>query len=443
MQTTVDYTLSNTLRTDRLTRLAPHRLSLMLNDNGDGTHGFRFFGGDEKDEFKGDASFQGQELQNLIEQARGAMRQAAWGDTEPWQNRPYLYDGPRDLDRLKGDLVNFAKRGFRFYHAIINRLAGGGSQDRRTIRQRVLQLERLMLKPGLLQIASRESARHIVPVAMFYDYGLDTTLPSERYSLCPEFLTALDRADRVTEIDCFKGACPSRGEEAVICPSGFWGYRHSIGMPVSIGGTLSDAAVEIRYEGSPELTVAVSTDPNFKRRIDHEQALRTLEQGLAWRYADTRDKALDLMQTVSSHLVYFYCHGGVADDVPYIQVGPLSERGITSDLLRAKDVFWDRIQPLVFINGCHTTALEPEIAFDLVTGFVETANAAGVIGTEITIFEPLACAFAEECLRHFLNGVPIGEAIRRARLKLLEEGNPLGLTYIPFAVASLSMTRVS
>ena len=49
--------------------------------------------------------------------------------------------------------------------------------------------------------------------------------------------------------------------------------------------------------------------------------------------------------------------------------------------------------------------------------------------------------FAEECLRRFLDGEPIGEAIRAARLALLAAGNPLGLAYIPFVTASLRLRR--
>jgi hypothetical protein len=51
----------------------------------------------------------------------------------------------------------------------------------------------------------------------------------------------------------------------------------------------------------------------------------------------------------------------------------------------------------------------------------------------------LATAFAEECLRRFLDGAPIGEAVRDARLALLAQGNPLGLAYIPFVIASLRL----
>ncbi len=154
---------------------------------------------------------------------------------------------------------------------------------------------------------------------------------------------------------------------------------------------------------------------------------------------ETRDETLRLLKTTTPHLVYFYCHGGLnKNDIPYIQVGGPEERGITRDNLRAYEIEWDDPRPLVIINGCHTTALEPEKAIEFVSAFIE-CSASGVIGTEITIFEPLACAFAEECLRHFLQGVPIGEAVRRARLALLQTGNPLGLVYVPYVLPSLRL----
>ena len=43
--------------------------------------------------------------------------------------------------------------------------------------------------------------------------------------------------------------------------------------------------------------------------------------------------------------------------------------------------------------------------------------------------------------QRFLSGVPIGEAVRGTRLALLKAGNPLGLVYIPFVMASLRMVE--
>ena len=105
-----------------------------------------------------------------------------------------------------------------------------------------------------------------------------------------------------------------------------------------------------------------------------------------------------------------------------------------------KRIRWQKIRPLVFINGCHTTQLTPERALDLVTAFVSTSHAAGVVGTEISIFEPIAVTFAEECFRRFLlEKETLGDAIRGARLKMLQEGNPLGLVYIPYALPGLHL----
>lgn len=424
----VDYTLAPSLDPARLAQLEPHRLSVLVNESSDGSHDFYFLG---QRGFKNSASFDGQELQNLITRARGALRRAAWGDSDEWADeKPYRYEG-FDLERLEIDLIRFAFSGYRFYDATINRLAGGYD--------RVTALAEMMLEPGLVQIASRESPRHVIPAALIYDYPLDTTTPAEDCELCSTFVDALVQQRPLADIACFRGECPNRKARTIVCPSGFWGYRHALGMPVSVASTAPDLPGEIAYTDGPHLVVAVSTDPALVLRGGHEQALRALRSGLGWYYADTRERALALLKEAKAEVVYFYCHGGVLEDIPFIQVGPPDERGITRDLLRREAIRWSSPRPLVFINGCHTTALEPEKAIEIVSALVENAQAAGVIGTEITVFEPLASAFAEECLRRFLDGEPIGAAVRSARLALLANGNPLGLAYIPFVTASLRL----
>ena len=412
--------------------MQPHRLSLMLNDNGDGTHGFRFLG---EQEFKNEASFDGNELQDLIDQTRGALRLAAWGDDDPWKDQTYRYEGQLDQDRLRKDLIRFAIRGYRFYDAVINRLSGDAREAEK--------LAALMRESGLVQIASKESTRLVLPAAMIYDYAFDTNADSALYTLCPDFLAAVTNPTPLEEVPCFKSSCPHatrEDNETLICPSGFWGYRHAIGMPLSVA-TAPDAPSVIAAPGGPQVAVGVSTDANFVMRADHERALQGLRAGLDWNYADTRQTTLELLKTTRSHVIYFYCHGGIANDVPYIQVGPVTERGITRDTLRYKKIRWNEPRPLVFINGCHTTALEPEEALEFVSALVENTGASGVIGTEITIFEPLATQFAKHCLDRFLDGAPVGAAVRSARLALLKDGNPLGLVYLPFAMADLRLVE--
>jgi hypothetical protein len=109
------------------------------------------------------------------------------------------------------------------------------------------------------------------------------------------------------------------------------------------------------------------------------------------------------------------------------------------------ELYWPTTRPLVFINGCRSTELEPGEAHDFVSAFVIEPRASGVIGTEVAISEELAQPFAEcffeqmMAIRSDGRSEGIGEAVRRARLHLLGTGNPLGLVYIPFIQADVRL----
>ncbi|MDJ0752999.1 MAG: hypothetical protein QNJ45_05740 [Ardenticatenaceae bacterium] len=431
--TIMDYALSKSLAKEQLRAIRPHKLSVLLNGNDDSTHGFRFLG---EGDFKNEAAIDGDTLQNLIELARGALRMAAWGSEEPFDpggdHTLYRYDGSPDLGRLKIDLLRLAIRGYRFYDALINQLAGG-SRAAETLAD-------TMRRPGFIQLASKASSRLVVPLSTMYDHPLFTSLTASEIKLCPTFLSCLADGQPLIECPCFLGDCPSYGEDDVVCPSGFWGFRHALGHPLTIQNG-PEAPTSLPAGSGLEIAMAVSTDPNFVGRSAHEAVVRRF--GSHFHYANERPETIDLMKKTSPHLLYFFCHGRLAADVPSIEVGPPRTRGISRDVLRAKRIRWEKeVRPLVFLNGCHTAALSPHKAFDLVSGFIEQSEAAGVIGTEITSFVPLAKTFAEDFFKHFLvEKRPVGEAIRLARLTLLEQGNPLGLIYIPFVIPSLAISE--
>jgi hypothetical protein len=314
------------------------------------------------------------------------------------------------------------------YDAIANKLAGGP--------QRAEELRALMASHGFVQVALKEQPSHVFPAALLYDYPIDSNAD---LTVCPAFLAALDGKEALDGIACFNGGCAARGSLTVVCPGGFWGYRHAIGLPLSLREA-PDVEPRLDAAGGVEFAVAVSTDALLVLRQRHLDTLRDRCKPGRWRYAETRTDTLQQLKGAKPHLVYFYCHGGVTPQkLPYLEVGPPnSGGGILRDNLRAYGIRWEAPRPLVLLNGCHTTALEPEAAIELVSGFVENCQASGVIGTEITIFEPLACKFAEELLpRFFVDRLPIGEAVRRTRLALLREANPLGLVYIPFVCTGL------
>jgi hypothetical protein len=427
----LDYNLSRDLNGHQLAGMGENKLSIMLNDNGNGTHGFRFFG---ENEFKNDAEFSEGELTDLLNTARAGLRKVAWGDDEPYQpGKKYRLGGALNKDRLRGDLIILALRGYRFYDALINRLAGDIDK--------AWELADMMLQTGQVQIASKKNANLVIPAALFYDQPLDDGIPVGQLSICAAFMAALDGDAPLADTPCFQGQCPSHNDIKVICPSGFWGFRHELGLPVTVDEA-PDTPVTIPSTGTPSLAVNVSTDPNFVERIGHEKRLQAM--GFGWHYADERDESIELMQQlmndIDSQVFYFYCHGGLHENLPYLSVGKPGSERITPSLIRTLRIRWRKRRPLVFINGCHTTQLTPENAFDLVGGFIDNAGAAGVIGTEITIFEPIAVQFSEEFFRRFLlEKETLGAAIRGARLEMLKSGNPLGLVYIPFALPGLRL----
>ncbi len=430
LQSTVEYAMSKTLNPHFLVRMQPQSLSVMLNDTGDSTHSFRIFG---TQEYKRDASFTAVHLSSLIDAARSELRKASWTEGGAWtEDKQYRYAGDSDLTRLKADLINFAICGYRFYAGLTSQIAPG--------MPKVMELEKRTLKPSTLEFVIRdknEASNYMFPAALIYDHFLDTGINRDQYTLCPAFLNALEAEEPLVEASCFQGDCPSRGNGAVICPSGFWGFRHAIGMPL---GSASETNHEILYQRAPELTVAVY--PAFPEWPRHQQALKALSTEVIWNIADTRAETLSLLRSTKPHVVYFYCHGGIRRNVPYLKVGREREMGIEPTNL-FKVIWWESPQPLVFINGCHTTALEPTQVLNFVDSFITWNHAAGVIGTEIAIFEALACAFSEECLRRFvIEGETIGEAVRGTRLTLLKHGNPLGLIYNIYANASLRLKKV-
>ena len=427
----LDFVLSKQLAVTQLQQMSKTQFSLLVNKNGDGSHGFRFFGRQGDEFVKEDASIGEGTLQDLIEMTRAILREITWGDNKPYsKGKRYRYEGVGNIDQFKRDLIRMAIKGYRLYDAIINPLVGSRQQER--------HLLNLMRTPGQVQISLKEAANIVIPVAMIYDYKLyDNRLLTE-YSVCESFLASLKQNAPLEETACFREECPaSRQLSTVVCPSGFWGFRHQLGLPVSVRQA-TDAPIYIPSKRPPALTVGVSIDKQLQKRQKHETALKGL--GLGWHYAGSTDQVLTVMKEEAAQVVYFYCHGGLRDNLPYLSLGLPGSDPLTRALLRAADIYWEEVRPLIFINGCHTTALEPEMAMNLVSGFVETAQAAGVIGTEITIFESLAAPFAETFLQRFLlEGQSVGEAIRGARLRLLAEGNPLGLVYIPFVMPGLKL----
>ena len=432
LQAESDYVFSGTLDGARLAGMREHALSVLLNDNGNGTHGLRFFGAGE---FKADCRLQDGDVADLVTSARKRLRFVSWGsEEEPVAGAPvaYRYEQPVPRDVLAAHLFTLARAGRKAWDVLAQRLTGSADAQRR--------LKDLMGAPGRVQIVSKEAARLVVPAAMFYDRKPRAAIPDSALTLCPEFQRALGDAEPLEDAACFRGACPHLDDDYVMCPSGFWGFRHDIGMPYSVGeaktGAQLDGEVEIERGVPLSILAGVATDLGTWQAhlldmkplgFDPAAAVKSVADFLA-RY-----------RTGEQQLVYLYGHGGLQDGTPFFVIGGPGGEVLMRDSLQ--DFVPSRSRrPLVFLNGCHSAGLTPERAIDLVSGFVQTGRASGVVGTEISVFEALAAEFARECLQRFVGaGQELGRAVRGARLSLLKRGNPLGLVYIVYAPVDLRL----
>lgn len=432
----IDYVIRHEVEPEQLRQPAKPCLSLLLNDNGNGSHSLRLLGSDGSEEFKSEATFTDGLVRGALDRAREALHLVSWGSPAPWNGKLlYRYENPLPRDLEVADLAWLAYHGSNLYQAIAGNLAEGDWESRK-------KLASLMRTPIEVEIALKQSPTLLLPAALLYDHPIDLPVEPDyhEYSICEAFSAALTSEAPLEDCVCFHGGCPvrERGERKPaleICPSGFWGFRHELGFPVSTGRHQAPSTIPREHLA---MAVGVSTDPDLKLLKAHEDALRKLLPAGEYLHCDSRDGVFETLRSHPVQIAYFYGHCGTTRGFPYIQVGPLGDGILPAQV--TMQLHWEKPRPLVFINGCHTTGLTPEQTFNFVSAFVRDAAAAGVIGTDITVFEPLARDFAEMFLRRFLSGTPAGAAVRGARLELLHKGNPLGLVYTPFVLGRLSLS---
>jgi hypothetical protein len=183
-----------------------------------------------------------------------------------------------------------------------------------------------------------------------------------------------------------------------ICPFVFWGVRHTIEQPPSMR-TGQSMPVQVSAQNDPPVVVAGVS--RFQSLPPHLRRLRALSNTCkfedVYTVADLRSRL-----GASIEFAYFFCHGKRGSNggilSPILELDE-SQSFTPEDVISWSDGVWprrcwQRTSPLVFINGCHTTELTPELLVNFVDAFMG-AYASGVLGTEITIDATLAREAAE------------------------------------------------
>lgn len=241
--------------------------------------------------------------------------------------------------------------------------------------------------------------------------------------------------------------------DTVACPLHFWGFRHVIELPPMQVGPDQEAdelweCVLVR----PPVHISGGLNTLLQLAASHSQDIDTLTRTepikgtIKW--ARNRDDVVDDLDSLGADVVYLYCHaqGGPSGASKNQRTPVLLFAGagggsgkIEAAQIGAGHPAWPH-RPLVFLNGCRTAGFTPDALSPFIETFVRDRRAAGVIGTEISVWEQVATEIATRFLGGFLTGKPAGEALLEARRGLLvEKNNPLGLCYTLYASADLAL----
>jgi CHAT domain len=326
-------------------------------------------------------------------------------------------------DELIQDLEQLATLGARLWERVT---PDGGDYD--YVRDK-------LRKRSTIQVARVQGA--VFPWALVYDIGNEAFQVWERCQL-------LDEHDLGGMLATYPEECPfaAAHHRNVLCPYGFWGYRHLLEQPPSRPLVTN---IPLRKGARAAVVWNLALDP------DHVEKMSGCLTRFAVSDCDSRDDLIRAIADPLLPLVYFYCHGKTAvlantnEALPYLEIGK-NDRIAPGDFRAWADdgvwdvTYWNDVPPLVFINGCSTTAITPEGVVNFVDKLVQV-GAAGVVGTEIAVAEKTAGEIGIRFYGYFAGagGGSVGDALYRTRIDMLGKGNVSGLVYTAFCSMGLEL----
>jgi hypothetical protein len=429
------------------------KVGILMNDDRSGSHRILLKGDDEADETASLPpawkAYDALAIGDMLEEARRILSNPS--------GKPLDFDSDTFLlDKFKEDLLALAKLGAGLYNVLLQGLTPAEGLPPLLWRRKF----RAALQAGdVIQLARAGSvpSTHVIPWALVYDYPLEPDRSDLPLKLCRVIEEQWD-ADSLKRKRPYRDqenpACPHEDEHEpnTVCPFGFWGYKYTLEQPISalLGKEWDVEPARSILAGVPvKMAVAATTDvPRQSRRQQHFQAIH---DSLNAEYipdipATERDQVRDSLR--APQLVYILCHGGKDGKMTFLNIGPGGEDAIhtiTPDLpgiWGERDYIdldkWYETRPLVFINGCYTTDLLPELTLNFVSAFRDLL-AGGVIGTEIPVTVEHGYLAAEKFFERLGRGQDVGQAILGMRWDLLNEGSFLGLAYTPYAMSDLRL----
>jgi hypothetical protein len=404
-------------------------------------------------------------LPNFVEAVREALRKASYNDIA--QEYRFAADNSGQYSDLIGLLWPMAKTGWELFEKIF------------TDTTLADEVRALLGSEGIVHAAHMD-LNQVIPWPLIYDLpidegrsdvtveegGVSKTYPVDR-DVCPVGLPTYDGSfptDKCGQSEaCLLRGMDAQGQrrrslpdgsiryhlrETVVCPRHFWGFAHQIEVPVAqqqVRSSKRQSAVATAIAVAPLIDVAVGFNRNVPLADDHLTKLKAALVMAAVNEPVThrRNDILSMLAKAQPDIVYFYCHAYVSQKDnpkgrPNLDFGARepSDIVVSSDLSKGNK--WER-RPLVFLNACGSLGFSPAAPADFIATLVLGRGASGVVGTEVTVWPPLATETALCFLRAFLgeSHSTAGRALVSVRRMLLSKNNPLGLVYTLYGSADL------
>jgi subtilase family serine protease len=459
----IDYVAS--ARLDNLDHYPHPALNIFVNATAGGSHWIGLYSGDARaapELRSGDLhTYTPLQLDTLAQRTRSLFLRIE-GLKRYSHETPLPLDEPT-LARRERNMVDLARNGYRLFDELFLSHEPGLQPDRLEAFHELLQ------EPATISVARCRGDSTTIPWAALYGRYVDV---EKELSLCPVFKKQVvdnqwsaDYSRLVRKRDLLdnpgacarQDACPGRGPDrhTTVCPFGFWGLMHQIEQPLQqvtptpvdeVPPELQDRGFDqtMYLERPPQsrVTMALNAFPRLRYAERHRDQFDSLAQDGALEivYETDRDRVLALLQQGGRHLYYFYCHGVVDGEVFKLKLGPADNPGyISSASLNPLAIHWpSQPHPLIILNGCATMALAPELIHGFM-GKLRRLGAAGIVGSEVQVWEGLACPFGYLIVERLLSGRSLGEAFLDTRRALQRQLNPLGLVYAYYAFAGLHL----
>jgi CHAT domain-containing protein len=151
---------------------------------------------------------------------------------------------------------------------------------------------------------------------------------------------------------------------------------------------------------------------------------------------------MNTLQHGEFDILHFSTHAKFTKDSPLLSVMQLDKKNIIRpENISGKYTAFGNSAPLVILNTCQSGALGYSLSE--IQGWAKKFLAAGAsnfIGTLWSVSDKTALMFTQELYTQMSQGIPIGEAVCKARKKGRVIGDPSWLSYQLYGLSAVPIT---